>query len=100
MKRPKSVMGKGFSDFNHSFNIKQTLAAWSVLIIANLFYAQSVYAKTSSDLVANQDWFITFTTGRRMWAGTDSDIYVEVCHVLFISSHKYTHIQHNNESQK
>jgi hypothetical protein len=78
MKRPKSLLGKGFFYFNHSIKLKQNLLAWSLLIIANLYYAQLVYAKTSSDLVANQDWFITFTTGRRMWAGTDSDIYVEV----------------------
>lgn len=33
---------------------------------------------SSDPSIKNNDWTITFSTGRRMWAGTDSNIYIEL----------------------
>jgi hypothetical protein len=49
------------------------------LLIQSLLTAQAFTIIESSDTnIKNNDWTITFSTGRRMWAGTDSNIYVEL----------------------
>ena len=74
MKRPKPHRSVDLKCLQLAHNFSTV----SVLIV---FYLQFLFtsAKAQVSLGQNQDWEIIFTTGRRMWAGTDSDIYVEVC---------------------